>query len=123
MSPIDRTLSPQRDGAGGRPLVHTPHSFTTNRYHAMTTVEEGEKVGEDIEMGERGTRSGGGGYGIDTGDRETRNGVGGYGGHYGDVGVAIGTASDEVSQYGGSVGTAETDTVKHLEETRPVDGF
>ena len=107
MSPIDRTLSPQRDGAGGRPLVHTPHSFTTKRYHAMTTVEEGEKVGEDIEMGERGTR----------------NRDGGYGGHYGDVGVAIGTASDEVSQYGGSVGTAETDTVKHLEETRPVDGF
>ena len=109
MSPVDRPTQIPTEGAGGRPLVYTPHSFTTNRYQSLTPVEERQRMGEDIEMGERGTRNG--------------DGDGSRGHGSGDVGVAIGTAYDEVSQYGGSAGTAETDTVKHLEETRPVDGF
>ena len=99
-SPHDRTNNAPWDGTVGRPLVRNPNSFTTNRYqHVATARGDMEKAGEEIEMR----------------DRNPHNGD--------EVGVAIGTTHDEVSQYGGSEGTTEIDTVMHLGETRPVDGF
>lgn len=85
--------------------MQNARSFATNRYHTSATAGNKGECG-DIEMTDRGY---GGGDGS----------VGGSGG----VGVARTTAFDEVSENENSVTTEDTDTFKHLEDTRPVDGF
>ena len=85
--------------------MQNARSFATNRYYTSATAgNKGERG--DIEMADRGH---GGGDGS----------LGGSGG----VGVARTTAFDEISENENSVTTEDTDTVKHLEDTRPVDGF